>query len=252
MSEKILQTYDLTVGYRERRQKANAIQSLLNLTLSSHQITALIGPNGAGKSTLLRTLCGLQEPLAGRITIQGEALDQLTIENKAKAISVVLTHTVESNMLTVKEVVAIGRQPYTNWLGSLDSTNETIIENVLSTVNIQHLEKRRLSQLSDGERQRVWIAKALAQDTPLICLDEPTSHLDYKNRIEIFQLLKQLSQTGKSILISTHELDLAMRFADQLWVMHQGITVGTPEEIEKEGVLADVLGFSQDTRHVSF
>lgn len=250
MCETILQTKDLTIGYTNQKEK-KMVQSQLNLSLKSHQITALIGPNGTGKSTLLRSLCGLQKTLEGEIYIQEKNLNELSTEKKAKAISVVLTNSVDTNNLTAKEIVTIGRQPYTNWLGLGDAHNKEIIENALSTVNISHLADRKLSQLSDGEKQRVWIAKALVQDTPLIFLDEPTSHLDYKNRLEIFQLLKTLSQAGKSILISTHELDLAMRFADQLWVMHQGITTGTPQEIDEMGLLADVLGFSQNTRHVS-
>ena len=144
----------------------------------------------------------------------------------------------QSSLLPLKteNVVSIGRYAYSNWVGTLDERNEEIVKNALSMVKISHLADRRLSEMSDGERQRVWIARALAQDTPLILLDEPTSFLDYRNRIEIFAILKQLSQSGKSILISTHDIDLALRYADQMWVMSDGIVQGDAEAIGASGM----------------
>lgn len=213
-------------------------------------MTALIGPNGAGKSTLLRTICGLQKQIQGEILIEGKSIDHLSTMEKAKLISVVLTHSADTSMLTVREIVSIGRQPYSNWLGLKDPHHEEMIEKALSTVNISHLAERQLVALSDGEKQRVWIAKALAQDTPIILLDEPTSHLDYKNRIEIFKLLHRLSVSGKSILISTHELDLAIQFADQLWVMEDGVTQGAPQTIYDSGILERTLGYTKDARQI--
>lgn len=250
MSESRLLANDLTIGYSEKKGQFKAVQRHLNLSLDSHQMTALIGPNGAGKSTLLRTICGLQKQIQGDIHIEGKSIDHLSTTEKAKLISVVLTHSADTSMLTVREIVSIGRQPYTNWLGLKDIHHEEMIEKALSTVNISHLAERQLAALSDGEKQRVWIAKALAQDTPIILLDEPTSHLDYKNRIEIFKLLHRLSASGKSILISTHELDLAIHFADQLWVMEDGVTQGTPQTIYDSGILERTLGYTKDARQI--
>ncbi|MCQ2230446.1 MAG: ABC transporter ATP-binding protein [Paludibacteraceae bacterium] len=250
MSESRLLANDLTIGYSEKKGQFKAVQRHLNLSLDSHQMTALIGPNGAGKSTLLRTICGLQKQIQGEILIKGKSIDHLSTMEKAKLISVVLTHSADTSMLTVREIVSIGRQPYSNWLGLKDIHHEEMIEKALSTVNISHLAKRQLAALSDGEKQRVWIAKALAQDTPIILLDEPTSHLDYKNRIEIFKLLHRLSASGKSILISTHELDLAIHFADQLWVMEDGVTQGDPQTIYDSGILERTLGYTKDARQI--
>lgn len=250
MSESRLLANDLTIGYSEKKGQFKAVQRHLNLSLDSHQMTALIGPNGAGKSTLLRTICGLQKQIQGDILIEGKSIDHLSTMEKAKLISVVLTHSADTSMLTVREIVSIGRQPYTNWLGLKDIHHEEMIEKALSTVNISHLAERQLAALSDGEKQRVWVAKALAQDTPIILLDEPTSHLDYKNRIEIFKLLHRLSASGKSILISTHELDLAIHFADQLWVMEDGVTQGDPKTIYDSGILERTLGYTKDARQI--
>lgn len=250
MSESRLLANDLTIGYSEKKGQFKAVQRHLNLSLDSHQMTALIGPNGAGKSTLLRTICGLQKQIQGEILIKGKSIDHLSTMEKAKLISVVLTHSADTSMLTVREIVSIGRQPYSNWLGLKDIHHEEMIEKALSTVNISHLAERQLAALSDGEKQRVWIAKALAQDTPIILLDEPTSHLDYKNRIEIFKLLHRLSVSGKSILISTHELDLAIHFADQLWVMEDGVTQGAPQTIYDSGILERTLGYTKDARQI--
>lgn len=251
MSEVILQTRHLAIGYPLKKNNAKRVQESLNLEMRAGEMIALVGSNGAGKSTLLRSLCGLQKCLEGEIIIQGKEMQSLSPSAKAKTISVVLTHHADTNLLSVKEVVSIGRQPYTNWIGTNSEMDDEIIRQSLSTVQISHLTERRLSELSDGEKQKVWIAMALAQNTPIILLDEPTSHLDYKNKTEIFKLLKLLSQTGKSILISTHEIDLSLQYADQLWVMEKGVHQGTPQEMEQAGILERVLGYSQNPSHIS-
>ena len=200
MNEPILLTSDLSVGYKVGGNAVRTLQSNLNLQLRQGSFTALVGPNGVGKSTLLRTLCGLLQPIAGTVSLNGTDLFSLSIEKRAEFVSIVVTNNVDTSRLTVREVVSIGRYAYSSWVGTLDEKNKELVENALSMVKISHLADRRLSEMSDGERQRVWIARALAQDTPLILLDEPTSFLDYRNRIEIFAILKQLSQSGKCIL----------------------------------------------------
>ena len=250
MNEPILLTSDLSVGYKVGGNVARTLQSNLNLQLRQGTFTALVGPNGVGKSTLLRTLCGLLQPIAGTVSLNGTDLFSLSIEKRAEYVSIVVTNNVDTSRLTVREVVSIGRYAYSSWVGMLDEKNKELVENALSMVKISHLADRRLSEMSDGERQRVWIARALAQDTPLILLDEPTSFLDYRNRIEIFAILKQLSQSGKSILISTHEIDLALRYADQMWVMSDGIVQGDAEAIGASDVLTEVFGYPKDAGQV--
>lgn len=250
MNEPILLTSDLSVGYKVGGNAVRTLQSNLNLQLRQGSFTALVGPNGVGKSTLLRTLCGLLQPIAGTVSLNGTDLFSLSIEKRAEFVSIVVTNNVDTSRLTVREVVSIGRYAYSSWVGTLDEKNKELVENALSMVKISHLADRRLSEMSDGERQRVWIARALAQDTPLILLDEPTSFLDYRNRIEIFAILKQLSQSGKCILISTHEIDLALRYADQMWVMSDGIVQGDAETIGASDVLTEVFGYPKDAGQV--
>lgn len=250
MSDPILQTQTLSIGYKGRGKSVKELQTNLNLQLYPNMFTVLVGPNGVGKSTLLRTLSGLQQPMGGMVTVQGKDLFSLSIGEKARMVSIVSTNNVDTSRLTVKEVVSIGRYAHTNWLGTMDNRNEALVQKALSTVGISHLIDRRLSEMSDGERQRVWVARALAQDTPLILLDEPTSYLDYKNRFEIFDLLRTLSHEGKSVLISTHELELALQFADRIWVMSDGIEQGSAKEIEESGVLAHIFGYAKDARQI--
>ena len=250
MNEPILLTSDLSVGYKVGGNAVRTLQSNLNLQLRQGSFTALVGPNGVGKSTLLRTLCGLLQPIAGTVSLNGTDLFSLSIEKRAEFVSIVVTNNVDTSRLTVREVVSIGRYAYSSWVGTLDEKNKELVENALSMVKISHLSDRRLSEMSDGERQRVWIARALAQDTPLRLLDEPTSFLDYRNRIEIFAILKQLSQSGKCILISTHEIDLALRYADQMWVMSDGIVQGDAETIGASDVLTEVFGYPKDAGQV--
>ena len=179
MSDPILQTQALSIGYKGRGKSVKELQTNLNLQLYPNMFTVLVGPNGVGKSTLLRTLSGLQQPMGGMVIVQEKDLFSLSIGEKARMVSIVSTNNVDTSRLTVKEVVSIGRYAHTNWLGNMDDRNEALVQKALSTVGISHLIDRRLSEMSDGERQRVWVARALAQDTPLILLDEPTSYLDY-------------------------------------------------------------------------
>ncbi len=233
----ILKTHNLSIGYTSRG-KSTVIQSGLNLHFRQGELVCLIGPNGTGKSTLLRTLGGLQKSLAGHITFDGRDTEKLTKREKARLISLVLTDRVEIENAIVRQIVAIGRHPYSNWWGTLSASDNKLIDDALEMVHLKHKQNSLLSELSDGERQRVMIAKALVQDTPVIFLDEPTAHLDLPNRVEIMLLLHKLvHSTGKSVLLSTHELDLALQAADRIWLMtvDKGVECGVPEDLVFNG-----------------
>lgn len=233
MNDGIIRTNGLAIGYF-RKKKPCRVQSDLNLNVLRGELVCLIGPNGCGKSTLLRSMAGLQPLLAGDITVDGLSLNRLALKDKAKLLALVLTDRVEVGNLTVRELVAIGRSPYTDWLGNLTEEDWRISTKAIEQVHLENYEDRFLSELSDGERQRAMIAKALVQDTPVIFLDEPTAHLDLPNRVEIMILLRRLAkETHKAVILSTHELDLALQASDKLWLMapRGGITVGTPEDL---------------------
>ena len=232
----ILKTNSLTIGYKQ----VLPIQQELNLSVSEGEMVCLIGPNGCGKSTLIRSIAGLQPCLAGEVYIGGKAISKQSNKDRALLISLVLTDRVEGGNLTVFDVVAMGRYPYTSWLGGLSEADKQLAWEALKQVRLTAFAKRYLNELSDGERQRAMIAKACVQDTPLIILDEPTAHLDLPNRIEIMLLLRNLAKNNqKSILLSTHELDLALQTADTVWLMEQykGITVGAPEDLVSNGAI---------------
>ncbi len=233
----ILKTHNLTIGY-STRGKSLVIQSGLHLQFRQGELVCLIGPNGSGKSTLLRTLGGLQKSLGGQITLDGRDAEKLTKREKARLISLVLTDKVDIENAIVRQIVAIGRHPYSNWWGTLSESENKMIDEALEMVHLVHKQNNLLSELSDGERQRVMIAKALVQDTPVIFLDEPTAHLDLPNRVEIMLLLHKLVHTtGKSVLLSTHELDLALQAADRIWLMtaNKGVECGVPEDLVFNG-----------------
>ena len=214
----ILRTTNLSVGYTNKN-KHKVIRNQLNLSVFPSDLIAIIGPNGCGKSTLLRTLAGLQIPLGGEIFIEEEILKKKSYKEKAKLISVVLTDRIQVSGLTVYELIAMGRYPHTNWMSKLSSMDEEKIKDAISLIDLNGFENRNISELSDGEKQRVMIAKALVQDTPLLFLDEPTAHLDLNNRIEVLSLLQKIAkQTQKAVLFSTHELDLALKLANRIWL----------------------------------
>ena len=243
-SKRILHTGELSVGYTERGKK-NPVQSGLLLNLCEGDFVCLIGPNGCGKSTLIRTLGGIQKPVSGNIFIYDKELDKLPHSIRNRYIHTVLTDRTSVDHITVEEVAALGRYAYTNWLGSLSEQDRTCISRSLEQVGLTGFEERMLSTLSDGEKQRAFIAKALASDAPLLLLDEPTAHLDVSNRVEILTLLRNLSiATGHTCLVSTHDLDLALQLADEIWLMFpkSGIVCSTPEEIIHEGYLDRIFG----------
>ncbi len=230
----ILQTTKLAIGY-----KKTAIQSNLNLEVQTGELICLIGPNGCGKSTLLRSMAGLQKSLNGTITLNNKDLQELSNTEKALVLSLVLTDKIEVENLTVFELVFTGRYPHTSWLGNSNSIDQEKTLEAIEMVQLSHKKDSPINELSDGEKQRAMIAKALAQDTALIFLDEPTAHLDLPNRVDIILLLRKLAKkTNKAIVLSTHELDLAIQASDQLWLMNEnGIECGKPKSLVAKGLI---------------
>ncbi len=242
----ILSARQLIIGY-----DGQPIQQPLDLEVQAGEMICILGSNGCGKSTLLRTLAGLQDKLGGSLTIEGKNADKLNDTDKAKLFSLVLTDKVELENTTVFEMVALGRYPHSSWLGGLSEADKKAITKSIEMVRLTDKSECFFNCLSDGEKQRVMIAKALAQDTPLILLDEPTAHLDLPNRVKIMLLLRQLAHdTRRSVLISSHELDLALQTADKIWLMQpqKGICCGTPDELVRQGIFqqafqTDVFSF---------
>lgn len=235
----LLEIRNLTVGYGTK-----AIQSDLDISAPAGALISLVGTNGAGKSTLLRTLAGLQRPLAGTVRIAGHDINTITPHERARHMSIVLTDRIDIERLTIRHLVAMGRFPYTNWLGSLSDSDNLIIDRAIADVNLSHKADADINHVSDGEKQRAIIAKALAQDTPLVLLDEPTAHLDLPNRIETMLLLRRLSvSTKKTFILSTHELDLALQTSDQIWLMTpRGVQIGMPEDLMLSGSFQSAFG----------
>lgn len=215
----------LTIGYGGK-----VIASDLTAVLPTGTLTALVGSNGCGKSTLLRTLAGLQPGLGGEISPSPSA----------EAVAIVLTDRIDAPALTVDDVVALGRIPHTGLTGRLTPKDHEAVGQAIALCGIEHLRQRPLSQLSDGERQRAMIARAIAQDTPLILLDEPTAFLDFPGKVETLRLLARLAHDeGKTILLSTHDLEIAFQLADRLWLMADGhLTEGAPAQLAANGQIA--------------
>jgi len=217
----ILSTSNLSIGYQSKKEK-NTIAENLNLTFEEGKLISLVGGNGIGKSTLLRTITGIQKPLAGTVTLKEKEIHLYDSLSLAQNLSLVLTEKLPPSNLTVFELIALGRQPYTNWLGKLSAEDLEKINQAIALTHVEHLLDKKHHEISDGQLQIVLIARALAQDTPLIILDEPTTHLDLFHKVSIFKLLKKLSQeTNKCILFSTHDIDLAIQLSDEMIVMSE-------------------------------
>ena len=223
----MIELKELTIGYAQKNN-TKVVASDINATLHSGRLTCLIGANGIGKSTLLRTLSAFQPPLSGEIFIDNESpipLSTLTDKQLSRLIGVVLTEKPDVQNMTVFELVGLGRSPYTGFWGRLNEDDKEVVKESLRLVGIESLQDRLIQTLSDGERQKTMIAKALAQQTPVIYLDEPTAFLDYPSKVEMLTLLRHLArETGKTIFLSTHDMELALQIADELWLM----TAGTP------------------------
>lgn len=223
-------TNRLTVGYRGHR-----VVEDISLSLPCGRLVCLLGPNGAGKSTLLRTLCGFQPPIEGTVTISGSDITTMSAAEVARLVSVVLTDRPLTPSLTAREMVGMGRAPYTGFWGRLSDDDRRLVSEAMQTVGIAPLATRRMGRLSDGERQKVMIAKALAQHTPVIVLDEPTAFLDYPSKVAVMKTLARLAHDeGKTILMSTHDLELAAQLGDELMeIENKHIRKITADEVSR-------------------
>lgn len=227
----------LSTGYRHNHEET-VVTADINASLRSGELTCLLGPNGAGKSTLLRTLSAFQPPISGKMDIEGHDLQEYKASDIARLIGIVLTEKVNTTNMTVEDLVAIGRSPYTGFMGTLTDNDRQIIDDCISMMGIDNLKERKIHTLSDGERQKAMIAKALAQQTPIILLDEPTAFLDYPSKAEIMQLLRELAKKqNKTIFLSTHDLELALQISDRIWLLDKklGLKIGNPEDLSCDG-----------------
>lgn len=231
----------LSVGYKEGRGCKTVLRNV-TASLFCGELVALVGCNGAGKSTLLRTLSAEQKPLSGEVCYPAGSVDELSISELAKEIAVVLTDNNFAN-LTVRELVSLGRLPYTGFLGRLSAEDRRMVDAVMQVMGIERFASRDIGSLSDGERQKCLIAKALAQDTPLILLDEPTAFLDFHGKLHLFRTLRSIAQEQKkAVLVSTHDIELAIRMADRMWVVDKAtLHSGTIEELSGSGVLCSYI-----------
>ena len=229
---------DLAIGYR-RRRGAKVVASGLDASIPGGELTCLLGRNGVGKSTLLRTLSAFQPPLGGTITLLGRPLADYSVGELSRTIGVVLTERTSLTNLTVSEIVGFGRNPYLGFWGRLSRGDHAIVDESVAMVGIEALADRMIQTLSDGERQKVMIAKALAQKTPVILLDEPTAFLDFPSKVETMHLLRRLvRETGKTIFLSTHDLELALQTADRLCLMRENeLRVGTLDGLSADGTM---------------
>ncbi len=235
--ESILHIKDLVIGYKQGKG-AKIVARDINVTLKKGELVCLLGPNGAGKSTLMRTISGAQKPLGGEVLLGDLSIRELSAKQLARKLSLVLTERVHAGMLTAYEVVALGRYPHVGWTGKLGEKDHELIQWAIDMTGAHELVERVLSELSDGERQKIMVARALAQEPELMILDEVTAFLDLPRRVEIMQLLRKLAhEAGKAILLSTHDMDLALRSADWIWLLPKGgnLHVGAPEDLVLNG-----------------
>lgn len=242
---------DVTTGYTHGRERVEVSRGL-SAKLPAGRLTCLLGRNGAGKSTLLRTLAAFQKPLGGRIMIGDKELAGLTSAELARMTGVVLTDRIQARELTVGELVALGRAPYTDTWGRMDAGDREAVGRAMEMAGVTDMAARRVTSLSDGERQRVMIAKALAQETPVILLDEPTAFLDYPAKVEIMLLLRTLaSDGGRTVMLSTHDVELAMQTCEHVWLLDRsrGLTEGAPADIDLGDAFGSAhLGYDRATR----
>lgn len=248
----ILEAKAISIGYRDKKM-VKTVANDLKIELRKSKLIALVGINGIGKSTLLKTITGIQKPLEGTVLLNKKNIEHYSTSELAQQMSVVLTEQLPPSNLTVFELVALGRQPYTNWLGNLTSEDIAKVNEAIRLTQIEHLAQKKHFEISDGQLQKVLIARALAQDTPLIILDEPTTHLDLLHKFTLLQLLQKLAkETEKCILFSTHDIDLAIQLCDEMIIMTPEKTVqASPCELIESGVFNALfddksIGFDQE------
>lgn len=252
--QRVIELKELSIGYSVKKE-TKVVAEQITSAIFSGELTCLLGANGVGKSTLLRTLTAFLPKLSGKVLIQEQEIEDYSEKELARLIGVVLTEKPDIRNMTVRSLIGLGRSPYTGFWGTLTKEDEAIVDQAISMVKITNLAHRMIHTLSDGERQKVMIAKALAQETSIILLDEPTAFLDFPSKVEIMQLLHQLSrETNKTIFLSTHDLELALQIADKIWLMDKenGIRTGTPEDMSLNGSLSSFFArkgivFDQDT-----
>lgn len=247
MSVAAVELRDLAIGYRSRRRTTTVANNLRGLARRG-ELTVLLGPNGTGKSTLLRTLCGLHPALGGQVLLDGTDLGRLSPGELAQRVAVVLTERVDPGLLSVRELVGLGRIPYLGRSARLTAADHTVVDWALDAVQARHLATRPAAHLSDGERQRVLTARALAQQTGLLVLDEPTAFLDVSSRVGLMEMLRDLARGHDlAIVLSTHELELALRVADRVWLLDADGTLGdaSPQELMLAGHISAVFDHIQ-------
>ena len=260
MNNETIQLRDLSIGY-QTKHSVKTVAASINGAIRSGELTCLLGANGVGKSTLLRTLAAFQPQISGEIFIvesgkRNIPLSSLTDKELSKVIGVVLTEKPDVRNMSVRELVSLGRSPYTGFWGTYTDEDLRIVDEAIEMVGITDLTRRPVHTLSDGERQKVMIAKALAQQTPVIFLDEPTAFLDYPSKVEALQLLRRISREAeKTIFLSTHDVELALQLADTIWLMRKEegdvtkfgeggrspVTIGSPEELAASGDLGHFI-----------
>ncbi|MGI6233113.1 MAG: ABC transporter ATP-binding protein [Prevotella sp.] len=245
--ENTLTLHQLTIGHGSKK----TVAKYLNATLLPDRLTCLIGPNGVGKSTLLRTLAGFLPPLSGEVLVEEKPISDYSNKELSRRIGVVLTSRHAVHNMTVEQLVEMGRAPYTGFWGSAHRKDRAAVDEALQLVGIAHLRTRMMETLSDGERQKAMIAKALAQQTSVILLDEPTAFLDFPSKAEVMRLLHRIArESHKTVLLSTHDMTLALQMADELWLMgrDKNIVTGSPEDLALEGKLENFF----DNKSIGF
>lgn len=237
----ILKVSHLSAGYAE-----TLVINEISFELKPGKLYCLMGPNGAGKSTLLRCISGLQKYSSGKVALNNKDFSRYTNAQRAKIISVVLTEYISAAHMTVFELLALGRYPHMSWVLKFSNDDKKIIQDMAERCGVEHLLNKKLYELSDGQRQKALIARALIQESEIMILDEPTSHLDLNNRVEILNLLKSITrEQNKAVLMATHELDLALQMADKLLLLNRNgnLSEGIPEDLVLNGQLDNVFAF---------
>ncbi len=244
----LISTRELSIGYLVKSGN-KVLQRGINVSINNGEIISLVGQNGVGKTTFIKTISGLLPSIDGEVYFRDKRIISLTTRKLASAISLVLTEKPGSLNLSVIELVALGRHPYSGSLGVLRDKDKAVIERVISETGINYMANKKLFELSDGQLQIVMIARALAQETDVIILDEPTAHLDLHNKIEVMRLLKKIASQGKAVLISTHDIQICAQLSDRLWLFNfnSPLIQGIPEDLILRGAIHETLFLDKDT-----